>query len=122
MSPISSVPRSRRCSRQKRAPKVSTVVNIDNDASDDFTIIEIFAEDRIGVLFTITHSLHRLGLLIHVAKISTNVDQVADVFYVTDQDGGKITEAGAVETVRDFLRQILAPGNEASERLTEPLH
>jgi len=106
----------------KRAPKVSTVVNIDNDASDDFTIIEIFAEDRMGVLFTITHSLHRLGLLIHVAKISTNVDQVADVFYVTDQDGGKITEAEAVETVHDFLRQILAPGNEASERLTEPLH
>ena len=33
----------------------------------------------------ITYSLHRLGLSIHVAKISTNVDQVADVFYVTDK-------------------------------------
>ncbi|MGH7853929.1 MAG: [protein-PII] uridylyltransferase [Candidatus Binatia bacterium] len=106
----------------KRAPKVSTVVNIDNDASDDFTIIEIFAEDRIGVLFTITHSLHRLGLLIHVAKISTNVDQVADVFYVTDQYGGKVIDAAAVETVREFLRQNLAPRNETSERLAEPIH
>jgi [protein-PII] uridylyltransferase len=106
----------------KRAPKVSTVVNIDNDASDDFTIIEIFAEDRIGVLFAITHSLHRLGLLIHVAKISTNVDQVADVFYVTDRNGDKITHAGAVETVREFLRQNLAPRNEPSERLAESLH
>ena len=106
----------------KRAPKVSTVVNIDNEASDDFTIIEIFAEDRIGVLFTITHSLHRLGLLIHVAKISTNVDQVADVFYVTDRNGDKTTHAGAVQTVREFLRQNLAPRNEPSERLAEPLH
>ncbi len=106
----------------KRAPKVSTVVNIDNDASDDFTIIEIFAEDRIGVLFAITHGLHRLGLLIHVAKISTNVDQVADVFYVTDRNGDKITHAGAVETVREFLRQNLAPRNEPSERLAESLH
>ena len=106
----------------KRAPKVSTVVNIDNDASDDFTIVEIFTEDRRGVLFTITHGLHRLGLLIHVAKISTNVDQVADVFYVTDQAGAKIADAGAVETVREFLRQNLAPRNEASERLAEPLH
>ena len=69
----------------KRAPKVSTVINIDNEVSDDFTIVEIFTDDRIGVLFTITHSLHRLGLSIHVAKISTNVDQVADVFYVTDE-------------------------------------
>jgi [protein-PII] uridylyltransferase len=107
---------------QKRAPKVSTVVNIDNEASDDFTIIEIFAEDRIGVLFTITHSLHRLGLSIHVAKISTNVDQVADVFYVTDQRGGKITGTAEIETVREFLRQNLAPKNEASPRLAEPLH
>jgi [protein-PII] uridylyltransferase len=106
----------------KRVPKVSTVVNIDNEASDDFTIIEIFTEDRIGVLFTITHSLHQLGLLIHVAKISTNVDQVADVFYVTDQNGAKIDDAAAVETVREFLRQNLAPRNEASERFAEPVH
>jgi [protein-PII] uridylyltransferase len=107
---------------QKRAPKVSTVINIDNEASDDFTIIEIFTEDRIGVLFTITHSLHRLGLSIHVAKISTNVDQVADVFYVTDQRGGKITEETEIETVREFLRQNLAPKDDSSPRLSEPLH
>ena len=107
---------------QKHAPKVTTVVNIDNEASDDFTIIEIFTEDRMGVLFTITHSLHRLGLSIHVAKISTNVDQVADVFYVTDQAGGKITEATQVETVREFLRRNLVPVNETTERVAEPLH
>ena len=107
---------------QKHAPKVSTVVNIDNDASDDFTIVEVFTEDRIGVLFTITYSLHRLGLSIHVAKISTNVDQVADVFYVTDEAGGKVTSVQQVETVRQFLIQNLAPQNDPSERLAEPLH
>ena len=106
----------------KRAPKVSTVVNVDNEASDDFTIIEIFAEDRIGVLFTIAYSLHRLGLSIHVAKISTNVDQVADVFYVTDERGGKVTSQGAVETVRDYLKRNLTPHNETSERHAEPAH
>jgi len=107
---------------QKRAPKVSTVVNVDNEASDDFTIVEIFTEDRIGVLFTITHSLHRLGLSIHVAKISTNVDQVADVFYVTDQRGGKITEDAEVEIVREYLRRNLATTNEANPGFAEPLH
>ena len=56
-----------------------------------YTIVEIFTEDRIGVLFTITYTLHRLGLSIHVAKISTNVDQVADVFYVTTSAGKKST-------------------------------
>ena len=80
---------------QKHVPKVGTSINIDNGASDDFTIIEIFTEDRIGVLFTITYNLYRLGLSIHVAKISTNVDQAADVFYVTDQAGKKVEQRGS---------------------------
>src|SRR5262245_35027146 len=107
---------------QKHAPKVSTVINIDNEASDGFTIVEIFTEDRIGVLFTITYSLHRLGLSIHVAKISTNVDQVADVFYITDQSGNKILDAEQVENIRKFLHQTLAPPSEASERVAQSLH
>ena len=106
----------------KRAPRVSTVINIDNEASDDFTIVEVFTEDRIGVLFTITYSLHQLGLSIHVAKISTNVDQVADVFYVTDESGGKVTARDQVETIRAFLRQNLTPANEPSERDAQSLH
>ncbi len=107
----------------KRAvPKVSTVVNVDNEASDDFTIVEVFTEDRIGVLFAIAHSLHRLGLSIHVAKISTNVDQVADVFYVTDQFGAKIQDAYRVETLRQSLYQTLAPPYDAEPRSAQPLH
>jgi [protein-PII] uridylyltransferase len=100
---------------RKRAPNVATVVQIDNEASDGFTIIEVFTEDRIGVLFTITHGLHLLGLSIHVAKISTNVDQVADVFYVTDENGGKVTEPDRVEAIRQSLLCSLVP--EANERV-----
>lgn len=107
---------------QKPVPKVATVVNIDNEASDDFTIVEIFTEDRIGVLFAISHSLHRLGLSIHVAKISTNVDQVADVFYVTDQFGAKVQDSYRVETLRQSLHQSLAPQYEANERPAQSLH
>jgi len=107
---------------RRHAPKVSTVVNIDNDVSDDFTVIEIFTEDRIGVLFRITYSLHQLGLSIHVAKISTNVDQVADVFYVTDQSGAKLSDAEDLESVRIFLRETLAPQGASGERIAQLLH
>ena len=106
----------------KRAPKVSTVINIDNEASDDFSIVEIFTDDRMGVLFNITHSLHLLGLSIHVAKISTNVDQVADVFYVTDSSGKKIAGIERVEEVRSYLFQSLAPHDVTDERRAEPVH
>jgi len=107
---------------QKHAPKVSTVVNINNEISDDFTIVEVFTEDRIGVLFTITYSLHRLGLSIHVAKISTNVDQVADVFYVTDEAGNKIHDTGRLETLRLSLCQTLAPQIETDDRIAQSAH
>jgi [protein-PII] uridylyltransferase len=106
----------------KRAPKVSTVINIDNEASDDFSIVEVFTDDRMGVLFNITHSLHLLGLSIHVAKISTNVDQVADVFYVTDSSGNKIADPERVEEVRSYLFQSLAPHDVTDERRAEPVH
>jgi [protein-PII] uridylyltransferase len=66
--------------------------------------------------------LHRLGLSIHVAKISTNVDQVADVFYVTDQAGNKVSDAEQVETMQQYLRHTLAPQSEPGERFAESLH
>ncbi|HTN72632.1 MAG TPA: ACT domain-containing protein, partial [Methylomirabilota bacterium] len=102
---------------QKRVPKVSTNIQIDNEASDNFTIVEVFTADRIGVLFTITYALHQLGLSIHVAKISTNVDQVADIFYVTDENGGKIDDGTRLEEIRRSLHESLAPHDDRSTQL-----
>lgn len=104
---------------QKHAPKVSTVIQIDNQASDHFTIIEVYTEDRIGVLFTITYGLHQLGLSIHVAKISTNVDQVADVFYVTDASGRKVEDPARLAEIRRTLYESLVPQNDG---IAESLH
>jgi [protein-PII] uridylyltransferase len=92
---------------KKKAPKVPTWIQIDNESSDDFTIVEVYTQDRIGVLFTITYGLYQLGISIHLAKISTNVDQVADVFYVTDDQGAKIRQKERLEKIRQALHQSL---------------
>ena len=92
---------------KRRGPKVPTVIQIDNEASDDFTIMEVYTQDRIGVLFAITYGMHQLGISIHLAKISTNVDQVADVFYVTDEQGGKIRDQERLEMIRQSLYRSL---------------
>ena len=102
---------------KKRVPKVPTEIRIDNKASDDFTIVEVYTQDCIGVLFTITHTLHLLGLSIHVAKISTNVDQVADIFYVADEHGGKIGDPARLEAIRGELYRALVGEN---ERVAQP--
>lgn len=109
------VEESRRLSLYRRpSPKVPTVIRIDNEASHDFTVVEVYTEDRIGVLFTITYALHQLGLSIHLAKISTNVDQVADVFYVADEHGAKVRDESRSETIRGTLYRSLVAGDEGT--------
>jgi [protein-PII] uridylyltransferase len=73
-----------------RASRYGTEVEVNNTASANYTVIDITAPDRMGLLFSVTHTLFTLGLVIHLAKINTNVDHVLDVFYVTERNGGKI--------------------------------
>jgi [protein-PII] uridylyltransferase len=82
-----------------------TRVNIDNSTADTFTILAIFAYDRLGLLYTITRTLFELGLSVSRAKIGTHLDQVVDVFYVTDQSGQKITDDAKLDEIR---RRMLA--------------
>lgn len=87
----------------KPAPRVPTRVEIDNEVSDEYTVIDIYAHDKVGLLYLITSTLNRLGLYIGVSKISTKVDQVADVFYVKDIFGHKITAQEKLEEIRTTL-------------------
>lgn len=82
-------------------------VRIDNETSDRFTILDVFADDRQGLLYVITNAIFQLGLSVHASRISTRLDQVADVFYVTGMDGKKVEEAGRLETIRaSILNEI----------------
>ena len=84
-------------------------INVDNDSSSFFTIIEVFTYDFSGLLYTITDALFRCGLDIWVAKIATKVDQVVDVFYVRDFDGQKIDSPDQVEKIKISIKEVL-PG------------
>jgi [protein-PII] uridylyltransferase len=78
-------------------------VEIDNQSSDRFTIVEVFADDRQGLLYDITRTLFELGLSVYSARISTHVDQVVDAFYVSTQDGRKVDDEAAREVIRARL-------------------
>jgi [protein-PII] uridylyltransferase len=93
---------------KKWVPRVPTKIEIDNDVSAHYTVLDIYTQDRVGLLFTITSTLYRLGLSIHIAKISTNVDQVLDVFYVTDTQGAKLTDGAQLARTKEQLAQRLA--------------
>ncbi|HXW84459.1 MAG TPA: [protein-PII] uridylyltransferase [Candidatus Binataceae bacterium] len=90
-------------SAKKFIRRVPTEVTVDNRTSEQFTVIDVFTQDRVGLLFGITHTLFKLGLMIHLARISTNADQALDVFYVSDREGRKITDLAKMRELRESL-------------------
>jgi len=98
----------------KRRRPVPTRVEVHNDVSADYTVLDVYAADRVGLLFTITNCLYHLWIEIHLAKITTMVHEVLDVFYVTDPDGRKITDPERIVSIRDALVRALAPHRPAS--------
>ena len=92
----------------KCLPRKEDRVLIDEEASDFYTIIEVYTWDRPGVLHAISDTLYKLSVSIQLAKISTPGAQVADVFYVTDLAGEKLGEAEIHEKIRLGLLECLS--------------
>jgi [protein-PII] uridylyltransferase len=88
---------------EKPKPLHPSRVEIDNEVSADYTVIDIYTDDKVGLLYRITSAITELGLYIGVSKISTKVDQVADVFYVKDIFSQKIMSDGKLEEIRSRL-------------------
>ena len=82
-----------------------TKVQADNNTSDQYTIFELFAHDRLGLLYTVARTLYNLELIVHRAKIGAHLDQVVDAFYVTDRQGRKLANGRELAAVRQQLRQ-----------------
>ena len=97
---------------RKTPRRFETEVIIDNRSSEDDTVVDVFCQDRSGLLFAITQTIFELGHVIHLARISTNSDYAFDVFYITDRTGQKIED---LERMRGLKAALL-------ERLETPLN
>ena len=93
--------------RQLPSSRQPTEVQIDNETSDRHTIIDVFADDRQGLLYVMTHAIFQLGLSVHASRISTRLDQVADVFYVTDAADGKVHDPARLEGIRTAIKDAV---------------
>ncbi len=91
----------------QKKPRYPNKVEFDCDVSRAHTVIDIFAHDQVGLLYRITRTLSDLGLYIHVAKISTKVDQVADTFYVKDIFGQTVNDPVKQEEIRKALLKCM---------------
>jgi [protein-PII] uridylyltransferase len=83
-------------------------VTVHNEVSDFFTVVEVGCPDRIGLLFDITATLAELHLDVHLAKVATYGGRVVDAFYVRDEVGRKIDDAGQVAEIEHALTARLS--------------
>ncbi len=99
--------RSTRRPQPKALRAAPSKIVIDNASSALYTILEVYTADRIGLLYTITRTLHELQVPISVAKITTKSDQAADAFYIRNEERQKVTDPEQIEEIRRALRFCL---------------
>lgn len=85
----------------------ATRVEIDIGTSDFYTLVEVFTPDRPGLLYRIAQKLFEMGLNLWMARISTKVDRVVDVFYIQDLSGAKIEDQEKIGMIREELMKLL---------------
>lgn len=97
-------------SRRRLKPPHPPTVVVDQESSDFATVVEVHADDRIGLLFQVTQVFADLGLDVHLAKVNTIGDRVVDAFYVRDGTGSKIGDERVIEALRQTLLGRLQRG------------
>ncbi len=92
---------------RKTVFKERNEIYFDNTSSEEYTIIDVFTRDHIGLLYEITKKLYQLNLDIYFSKIATLGDRAIDVFYV-QKDSSKITLQQDLENIRTSLLKTLS--------------
>ncbi|CAL9219303.1 unnamed protein product [Arabidopsis halleri] len=75
-------------------------VVIDNNASDDATVIQVDSVNKHGTLLEVVQVLTDMNLVIKKAYISSDGGWFMDVFKVIDQDGNKIRDTQVLDYIQ----------------------
>ncbi len=75
--PVSIVRRSR-----KAESLFDVFIELDNEAADEYSLIEVFSPDRLGLLYDISNVMYKKGINIVSARINTEAGLAQDVFYI----------------------------------------
>jgi len=101
--------------RQSRglAPAIEfpTGIAIDNKTHPTYTLIEIQAPDRIGLLYDVLSCLDRQNILIPLCRINTQAGAAIDTLYVRDRSThAKITDSHRIRAIHEHLSSAILGG------------
>lgn len=108
---------------RRRAPPVGRTrppstepprVVVSNRESELYTLADVSANDRIGLLYDLTRAIDKLDLEVYISKAATVRDQVADTFYLKDRQGRKIHNRGLLKRLERELVAAVTRGEDES--------
>ncbi len=87
--------------------EVEPEVKISNSLSDRFTVIEVSARDRPGLLYDLTSAMGDLSLDITSARTTSYGERVVGVFYMTDLTKEKIFDPSRGHIITQRLKEAM---------------
>src|SRR5438270_1426246 len=94
-----------------------TRISIDNKTHPTYTLIEIQAPDRIGLLYDVLSCLDREDILVPLSRINTQSGAAIDTLYVVDgSTHAKITDSNRIRTIQQHLKSTILTGGVAKSQ------
>jgi [protein-PII] uridylyltransferase len=90
---------------RNRLPGFAPVVHCDNESSRRYTIVEIVAEDALGLLYRISRAISESGCDVDLVLIATEGRRAIDVFHLT-KAGVKLTRDQQAEVTGNLQRVL----------------
>jgi [protein-PII] uridylyltransferase len=85
--------------------KVETRIEFDDQCSSHSTLVQVIAQDRLGLLHTISSRFSHQNCNIEIALIDTEGQMAIDVFYLTSA-GAKLTGAQQARLKADLMEEL----------------
>src|SRR5213595_3297725 len=107
------IEKAKRQSRKRSAPAIEfpTRIAMDNKTHPIYTLIEIQAPDRLGLLYDILACLDRESVSIALSRINTQDGAAIDTLYVMDRGThAKITDSHRITAIQKHLQNAILRG------------
>jgi [protein-PII] uridylyltransferase len=91
--------------RRRLPAAFAPVVHCDNESSPRYTIVEIVAEDALGLLYRMSRTMSECGCDVDLVLIATEGRRAIDVFHLT-RGGAKLSPEHQLELTRNLQRVL----------------
>lgn len=90
---------------RRRLPGFQPVIHCDDESSHRYTIVEIVAENALGLLYRVSRAMSESGCDVDLVLIATEGRRAIDVFHLT-RNGDKLTPSAQAEVTANLQRVL----------------